>query len=130
MGRRRADGRAPRTGAAPGCRPGGDPGPGRAPAPDPPSLSRRPDPAHPLLPPGRSVTADPGTSTPRRPRASRPPRSAINARLLSATDGPPGSTPLHVEVQRNLEHLWQTGGRRGATAAAGRRPDWILIRPE
>ncbi|GIF75650.1 hypothetical protein [Asanoa siamensis] len=68
------------------------------------------------------------TTAPARPRASRPPRSAINDRLQSAGDGPGGSTPLHVEVQQNLEHLWNTGGRRGATEA-GRRPDWIYLRP-
>jgi hypothetical protein len=28
-----------------------------------------------------------------------------------------------------MQQLWETGGRRGATAP-GRRPDWIYIRPE
>ncbi|MEU8048092.1 hypothetical protein AB0B71_28595 [Micromonospora echinofusca] len=64
---------------------------------------------------------------PGRPRAARPPRAAINDRLLSACDGPEGSTPLHEEVRQNLEHLWQYGGNRDGKTP-GRRPDWILIR--
>jgi hypothetical protein len=53
------------------------------------------------------------------PRAARPGRAVINNRLLSACDGPEGSTPLHEEVQRNLERLWQYGGNRdGKTPGA------------
>lgn len=66
---------------------------------------------------------------PGRPRATRPPRAAINNALLSACDGPEGSTPLHEEVRQNLEHLWKYGGNRDGKTP-GRRPDWILIRPD
>ncbi|MGA3539008.1 hypothetical protein ACK8GE_06890 [Micromonosporaceae bacterium DT194] len=66
---------------------------------------------------------------PGRPRAARPPRAIINDRLLSACDGPEGSTPLHEEVRQNLEHLWQSGGNRDAKTP-GRRPEGIFIRPD
>ncbi|MEV4826479.1 hypothetical protein [Micromonospora sp. NPDC049274] len=62
------------------------------------------------------------------PRAARPDRAAINTRLLSACDGPAGSTLLHDEVGRNLEHLWQFGGNRDGKTP-GPRPDWIFIHP-
>ncbi|MEU9828546.1 hypothetical protein [Micromonospora chersina] len=66
---------------------------------------------------------------PGRPRAARPDRAAINKRLLSACDGPEGSTPLHEEVRQNLKHLWQYGGNRDGKTP-GPRPDWIFIRPD
>ncbi|SCL45575.1 hypothetical protein [Micromonospora peucetia] len=66
---------------------------------------------------------------PGRPRAARPPRAVINDRLLSACDGPEGSTLLHEEVRQNLEHLWQYGGNRDGRTP-GRRPDWIFIRQD
>ncbi|MEU4557448.1 hypothetical protein AB0F72_03615 [Actinoplanes sp. NPDC023936] len=72
------------------------------------------------------MTTQTNVSAPGRPRASRPARSRINDRLLSASDDASGSTLLHIEVQQRLERLWQTGGRRGGT---GRRPEWISIRP-
>ncbi|RLK09583.1 hypothetical protein DER29_6113 [Micromonospora sp. M71_S20] len=82
-----------------------------------------------------SSSSSPGTSVrcgasgePRLAAAAGPPRAAINDRLLSACDGPKGSTPLHEEVRQNLEHLWQYGGNRDGKTP-GRRPDWILIRP-
>ncbi|WP_430786929.1 hypothetical protein [Actinoplanes sp. G11-F43] len=65
---------------------------------------------------------------PGRPRASRPDRASINNRLLTACDGPEGSTALHEEVQQNLEHLWRYGNNRDGKTP-GRQPEWILIRP-
>ncbi|MBL7261347.1 hypothetical protein [Paractinoplanes lichenicola] len=65
---------------------------------------------------------------PGRPRAARPARVTLNNRLLNACDGPQGSTPLHEEVDRNLQHLWSYGNNRDGKTP-GRRPDWILIRP-
>lgn len=66
---------------------------------------------------------------PGRLAATRPPRAVINDGLLSACDGPEGSTRLHEEVRQNLEDLWQYGGNRDGKTP-GRRPEWILIRPE
>jgi hypothetical protein len=75
------------------------------------------------LDPANIVAPPPG-----RPRAARPSRASINKRLLSACDGPEGSTLLHEEVQQNLERLWQYGGNRDGKTP-GQRPEWILIRP-
>ncbi|MDG9674853.1 hypothetical protein [Micromonospora sp. DH14] len=66
---------------------------------------------------------------PGRPRAARPPRAAINDRLLSACDGPEGSILLHEEVRQNLEDLWLYGGNRDGKTP-GPRPEYIFIRPE
>nr|WP_128138109.1 hypothetical protein [Micromonospora provocatoris] len=66
---------------------------------------------------------------PGRPRAARPLRAVINDGLLSACDGPEGSTLLHEEVRQNLEDLWLYGGNRDGKTP-GRRPDWIFIRPD
>ncbi|MFB4288341.1 hypothetical protein ACBI99_11925 [Nonomuraea sp. ATR24] len=46
--------------------------------------------------------------------------------LRGASDG--GTRPLADVVRSNLEHLWQHGGEKGSTRA-GRRPEWIYIRP-
>jgi hypothetical protein len=67
------------------------------------------------------------TTTTAKARSKSTPRSVINDRLLKAADAP--DRPLPAVVKANLQHLWETGGRRGATTP-GRQPDWIYIQPE
>jgi hypothetical protein len=51
----------------------------------------------------------------------------VDALRREADDSANGS--LAQTVQHNLLRTWETGGRRGRSAA-GRRPNWIIIRPE
>src|SRR5689334_2745244 len=129
MDRRHLAGRVPDRGGVARRGPGGGPGPGGPPFSDSAPLHPDSHAAHPVRRRSaeQAVTLVPPVP-PGRPEAARPARATLNDRLLNACDGPQGSTPLHEEVGRNLQHLWSYGNNRDGKTP-GRRPDWILIRP-